>query len=374
MAVQMPVDFRALYDAGKRLKKDREKPVRLAVVIEVDAPDELVEAARAELHPKTAAGIVDVAVVEAGTIVHVDPKADAALVLVGSGTVVAASLKRLREHAVPTVVVALRAERGELARLLDHPETDVVVGEDPAELIRGPLADWIMERLEPLRTALGHNFEFVRRSVAKEAVRSTSWQNAAIGAAVFLPGADMPLLTLNQGKMLLQIAAAYGQQLDAQRAKELAAVVAGGFLFRSAAREVVGIVPGFGWALKGGIAYSGTTAMGLAAIRYFEQGGEVSGIMKALAEGAGEAAARVSARAHLGRRPLLALDDESVSPEMGPGDIPEPEPRPSRSHEGYTVAASCDDGQPALLDVPPAPPTFTVTPRADQGPMEGPGL
>ena len=38
---------------------------------------------------------------------------------------------------------------------------------------------------------------------------------------VFIPGADMPIMTLNQAKMLLQIAAAYGQPLSAERIKEL---------------------------------------------------------------------------------------------------------------------------------------------------------
>jgi len=373
MAAKMPIDVRALYDMGKRLKQDREKPVRLAVLIEIDAPDRLVDAARVELHPRTASGLVDVVVVEPDSVAHVDPRADAVIVLVGSGDSIGPSLRGLREHAIPTAVVALRAERESLARLLDHPDADVIVGLEPAELLRGPLADWIMERLEQLRTALGANFEFVRRAVAKEAVRATAWQNAAIGAAVFIPGADMPLLTLNQGKMLLRIAAAYGQQLDAQRAKELAAVVAGGFLFRGVAREVVGVVPGFGWALKGGIAYSGTMAMGMAAVRYFDQGADLSGVIQALATSAGATAAKVSARARFARWRRQRLDPGSVPLAMGPGDIPEPEPRPSRTREGYTTAG-CADGQTALLDVPPSSPTFTLTAGPDGAGAEGAGL
>ena len=365
MAANMPIDLRALYEMGKRLKQDRDKPVRLAVLIEIDAPDRLVEAARVELHPKTSNGLVDVVVVEPDSVVRVDPKADAVVVLVGSGSSIGPSLHGLRDHAIPTAVVALRAERETLARLLDHPDADVIVGLEPSELLRGPLADWIMERLEPLRTALGTNFEFVRRAVAKEAVRATSWQNAAIGAAVFIPGADMPLLTLNQGKMLLRIAAAYGQQLDAERVKELAAVVAGGFLLRGVAREVIGIIPGFGWALKGGIAYSGTMAMGMAAVRYFDQGADLPGVLQALATSAGEAAARVSARARVARWRRRPLDPDAAPLAMGPGDVPEPEPRSSRTRQGYTAAAECGDVQGALLEVPAPSPKFTVTARPD---------
>lgn len=303
--MKLPVDVRALYDTSKQLKEDRERPVRLAVLVEIDAPDLLVEAAREELRPRTRQGIVDVSVIEPGQVLRVDAKADAAIVLVGSGSNVTPTLRDLRDRAIPAAVVAVREDAHALAHLLDHPENDVLVGLDARELIRGDLAAWAMTRLEKLSTALGHNFEFMRRAAAKNIVRKAAWQNAAIGVFLFLPGADMPLMTMNQGRMLLQIAAAYGQALDTDRVKELAAVVAGGFLFRTFARELVGLVPGLGWAVKGGIAYSGTIAMGNAAISYFEEGADLPSVVKALTERAGEAAARVAgarrgARAQVG--------------------------------------------------------------------------
>ena len=91
-------------------------------------------------------------------------------------------------------------------------------------------------------------------------------------------------MTLNQAKMLLQIAAAYGQPLDKRRIKELAAVVGGAFACRGAARQLVGVVPGLGWAVKAAIGYSGTYAMGHAAIEYFEGGGNVSGVANVVSQ------------------------------------------------------------------------------------------
>ena len=349
MALNMPVDIRALYDASKRLKEDRERPVRLAVLIEIDAPDELVEAVRAELHPKTVNGIVDVAVIESGEMLRVDSSVDAAIVLLGGGSSVAPTLKDLSSRAIPTAVVAIREDRGSLARLLGHPENDVLVGLQAGELIRGPLADWAMSRLEKLRTALGHNFEFVRRAVAKELVKKTAWQNAAVGVLMFIPGADMPIMTLNQGKMLLQIAATYGQSLDTDRVKELGAVVAGGFLFRTFARELVGLIPGFGWAVKGGIAYSGTVAMGAAAISYFEEGTDLSGVVKALTERAGEAASRVVSR--VGERGgMLHADLEGARPSKDA--VPAP--------RAAALPGSEEPQQTALVDVPECTPTLPV--------------
>ena len=104
------------------------------------------------------------------------------------------------------------------------------------------------------------------------AVKSTSLQNAGVGLFTIIPGADLPIMTLNQAKMLLMIAAAYGESLSMERVKELACVVAGGFACRAVARQLVGVVPALGWAIKAGIGYSGTYAMGRAAIDYFEDG------------------------------------------------------------------------------------------------------
>ena len=357
MAVNLPVDVRALYDAGKRLKADREQPVRLAVLVEIDAPDALVEAAREMLRAKAATGIVDVAVIEPEQFLRVDSKSDAVIVLVGSGAHLGPTLHDLRARLMPTAVLAVREDASSFARLIGHPAGDVLVGEDPVALFPGPLADWAMERLGKLHTALGHNFEFMRRAVAKEAVRHCAWQNAAVGAVLFLPGADMPVMTLNQGRMLLKVAAAYGQAIDKERIKELAAVVAGGFVFRTFAREVVGLVPGFGWAVKAGIAYAGTMAMGTAAIGYFEDGADLTGVVRSLGEHAAEAAARIGHR----RSDSLA-GPAPVSPGSAGATLaaePHATPQP-----GYVLVSgeSALEGpaQQTLLDVPPAKPTLIV--------------
>jgi len=344
VAGRLPVDVRALYDTGKRLKEDRERPVRIAVLVEIDAPDALVEAARLELHPKTANGIVDVSVIEPDSLLRVDSKADVCIVLVGSASHVDATLRDLRARAIPTVVVALREERVTLSRLLGHAENDVIVGMDPSGLIRGPLADWAMTRLEKLRTPLAHNFEFIRRAVAREIVKKTAWQNAAIGVVIFVPGADMPLMTLNQGKMLLQIAAVYGQSLDNERIKELGAVVAGGFLFRTFAREMVGLIPGLGWAVKGGIAYTGTLAMGTAAITYFEEGTDLGGVVRALTYRTSEAVTRA---ALVAKRAGEDIIETRLRPALAPL-MPKPVPVPPEA----------GPAQPTLLDVPVVEPTM----------------
>lgn len=159
--------------------------------------------------------------------------------------------------------------------VLDAP---ILIDDAAAAALDRRMGEWVVAACREKRLALALSFPFVRRPLSLEAVSATSLQNAGIGLVLFIPGADMPLMTLNQAKMLLQIAAAYGEPMSAARVKELAAIVSGGFACRSVARQVAGVVPGVGWAVKAGVGYAGTKVMGLAAIEYFERGGNIAGL------------------------------------------------------------------------------------------------
>lgn len=121
--------------------------------------------------------------------------------------------------------------------------------------------------------ALAGKVPVIRREVAEGIVEQFARQNAVVGAAVFIPGADLPVMTLNQIRMVLRLAGAYGEELDRGRAVEVLGVVGAGVGFRAVARQLVAFVPVAGWAVKGAIGYAGTKALGEAAIRYFEAGG-----------------------------------------------------------------------------------------------------
>lgn len=158
------------------------------------------------------------------------------------------------------------------------PDTPIPIDAAAACALDRRMGEWVVAACREKRLALALSFPFVRKPLSLEAVSATSLQNAGIGLVLFVPGADMPLMTLNQAKMLLQIAAAYGEPMSAARVKELAAIVAGGFACRSVARQVAGAVPAIGWAVKAGVGYAGTKAMGLAAVEYFERGGNIAGL------------------------------------------------------------------------------------------------
>ncbi|MBE3035277.1 MAG: DUF697 domain-containing protein [Actinobacteria bacterium] len=120
--------------------------------------------------------------------------------------------------------------------------------------------------------ALAVHLPAVRRAYCDHVVLANASQNAVIGAVVIIPGADMPAMTANQIRMVLKIAAAYGEEIGLDRALEILSIVGAAFVFRTLARQALDFVPGFGWALKGAVGFTGTVALGEAAIAYFEAG------------------------------------------------------------------------------------------------------
>ncbi len=327
----LPVNIRDIMTSGSRIREEREKPVRIAVWIELDAPDSLVTAVQGALQPQTANAKLRIDVVQPGVALPLDPLSDAIVALVGSGTVIGPTLATARDASIPTVaVVWTEASAEEWAAAMHHPTRDVLVGGDPQLLVDHQLGEWFAENLSGKRLALANNFSFMRRAVAIESIQATSMQNAAIGAAPWLPGADMPLMTANQMKMVLQIAASYGESLSGRRVRELAAVLGGAFALRAVARTLAGFIPGFGWVLRGGIGYSGTLAMGYAALEYFEAGGSAEGLSRKMKE------VRERLRREQAEPPIIA---EAVSVE----DVVEPAPPaqlPSAGMVGNAPGAS----------------------------------
>jgi len=173
------------------------------------------------------------------------PTGTAVYVHVTTGTDAdAVALRRARRARVPIVEVdAGAAEPLSAERVAER--IAAKVGEDAA-----PLAG----RLPVLRDA-----------VCARIVDSFARKNGLVGAAVFIPGVDLPVLALNQIRMLWRLDQAFGREL--QPLPEVVAVVGAGLGLRTVARELLDFVPVAGWAVKGAIAYAGTRALGEAQIR-----------------------------------------------------------------------------------------------------------
>ena len=116
----------------------------------------------------------------------------------------------------------------------------------------------------------------LRKLVVGSIIETSSRRNAIIAAAIWIPGADLPVLAAVEMRMVLQIGVCYGVEIGPDRAVELLALLGAGFGLRTAARELLDVVPIAGWVVKGAVAYSGTLALGRAAVEYFERGAPAS--------------------------------------------------------------------------------------------------
>jgi uncharacterized protein (DUF697 family) len=131
------------------------------------------------------------------------------------------------------------------------------------------IARALARRLGEDGTSLAARLPVLRPAVCDALISSFARKNGLVSAAIFVPGVDQPVLTLNQIRLVLRIAVAHGEQIDSRRAVELIGVAGAGFGMRAVARELLDLVPVAGWAVKGAIAYAGTKAVGEAAVRYF---------------------------------------------------------------------------------------------------------
>ncbi len=129
----------------------------------------------------------------------------------------------------------------------------------------------LVDALPDMAVALGRELPQVRRRMANKVVKQSTVLNTAIGAEP-VPFIDIPVLLTTQARMVLRIAAIYGEPLTARHAKELISTIAGGLAFRYLAQQGAKLVPTGGWAVAAGIAALGTWAIGQVAIEYFESG------------------------------------------------------------------------------------------------------
>ena len=179
-----------------------------------------------------------------------------------------AELKAADKKRVP-IVVLLADERLDVS-VPYVLATDVVQARKGEALPVERVALAVVRRLGEDAAPLASRVPALRRAAAQELVNRFARKNGIVSTVVFVPAADLPLLTLNQIRMVLRMAQVYGHDVDRRRGVELLGVLGTGFGLRTLARELLDFFPGPGWLIKGAVAYGGTRALGEAAIRYFE--------------------------------------------------------------------------------------------------------
>ncbi len=140
-----------------------------------------------------------------------------------------------------------------------------------------------------LALVLATGFTKFRRFYSRRLTARSATRNGVIAACSSLPVSTVPVvgwllkflatsaetmvITASQLRLCLLVAAVHGRTVDFfDRIGELWPVIGGAFGWRALARELVGFVPAAGWAVKTGVAYSGTWAVGEASRLFYEKG------------------------------------------------------------------------------------------------------
>lgn len=319
--MQLPVDVKALIDEATEIDAAQETPLSVSVYVDETAPADLAAHVRNAFASSSAHVRMTVTYLDSSFAPYEDD--DLAIIVAGDSLRVGRAAQLVRAVGVPVMVVTLspktvadKASSGNSA----IPEGDVIGPDVPegaveplkldevtAAQIDERMGDWIVAVCRDKRLALSIAFPFMRRSLASDAVKLTSLQNAGIGLVPFIPGADLPLMTLNQAKMVMQIAAAYGHGMNKDRWKELLSVIGTAYLSRMLARELTEFIPVLGFVFRTGIAYGSTSALGYAVIAYYEGGENATGVANVM-EKAGAFGKRVADRAG-----EIAADPSSIN-------------------------------------------------------------
>lgn len=143
------------------------------------------------------------------------------------------------------------------------------------DALEGPGAEAVLERvIDMLGTgaiAAGRRYPALRPAIGRRIVRAASRQAAGVGALP-IGGAAMPVLTLQQIKMVGQLATLHDRPMGAERVLSALSIMGAGFGWRALGRSTANLVPGLGWAASGGIAYGVTRGLGEAARSRLEAG------------------------------------------------------------------------------------------------------
>ena len=158
------------------------------------------------------------------------------------------ALRAANRAGVPVVAVQTGSGTFDVPYVL---ATDVVVVPPGSGFPVDEIARALARRLGDRSLGLAARLPVLREPVCEALIERFSRKNGILGVAIFVPGADLPVLTLNQLRLVLRLAAAHGVEVDQQRLPEVLGTIGAGFGFRAVARQALGVLPVAGWARQG---------------------------------------------------------------------------------------------------------------------------
>jgi len=198
--------------------------------------------------------------------------------------------RQLRRDKIPVVVCYSRTDLPQEGRAVQTGGQDwegaevVVVNPGDRQSLTGVLAPAMLRACPGREIQLARNIPMLREAVCRKLIDDTCMVNSTYSLAtglaeinifldVPLNVADIVILTKNQAIMAYKISLAMGLTGDwRETAPKMAAVVGSAFLWRQAARMLVGLIPAYGVIPKIAVAYAGTYTVGQAIYQWCAKG------------------------------------------------------------------------------------------------------
>ncbi len=251
--------LRGAMKMGREAEENMGEHLHLSVLVDPASAEWIVRAVRDALVPERDA-IVDVrALGGVPTVAGID----VGIVISGGSDDAVRSAVRYFAGARQHVIVVAQSS-------LDVPDTQLPAKlgqyiEEAVSSEHGPLLDRLAAALldsTEKDVSCAANFKFCRDVATARLVSRCATRNAFMGVADFIPGAGMPLMTMNQVNLCFDIAATHGKGLSFGRIPEVATVVFAGFAYRWAAHIFLRVMPGLSLLIRAGFAYGGTLVTG----------------------------------------------------------------------------------------------------------------
>jgi len=196
------------------------------------------------------------------------------------------NIKKLQK---PTIIAVNKVDALKGGETGDQLATEVAVmlGEAGIIPISARTGENIAEELIPAMIEaspeaaliIGHELPAFRREAAQKIIRTATLVALAAGLQP-IPLIDIPILLGTQIRLVLRIAALYGEPLDSadalKHARELTATMVGGLGLRYLAEQAAKLVPFGGDVVAGVIAGASTWSIGQVALEYYEGEKQIS--------------------------------------------------------------------------------------------------
>lgn len=205
-----------------------------------------------------------------------------------------AYIARLRAQSIPTIlIVSSDGHEDPIQAEISHWFPDIprdrvmVASRKSAHVVLPRIVKAVGNIEKRWLTALAHDFVSLRSLAVDELIRDASFANGQFALFSSLPAfiplfggiassiADMLVLTKNQVTLVFRIAAIYGRDVKSRVrvVSEIAPVIGGAFLWRTAARSLIGLLPApLSMVPKTLVAYTGTFTVGQIAHFYYREG------------------------------------------------------------------------------------------------------